>query len=99
MLKFRTPDKVYFKKGCLPVALNELKYELHKKKALIVTDSNLYKKGYTKVLTDHLNEMGIVYSVFSDMDDSTLCAVQKGAEIMRQQEPDVLIAFGGGSVD
>lgn len=98
MLKFRTPDKVYFKKGCLPVALNELKYELNKSRALIVTDSNLYRNGYLATLTELLSEMGISYAVFSEIGEPSLSAVQKGASMMRQQEPNVLIAFGGGSV-
>ena len=67
MLWFRAPEKVYFKKGCLPVALQELKDVLGKKRAFIVTDSFLYKNGYTHVITDRLNEMGITYTVFSDV--------------------------------
>ena len=61
MLWFRAPEKVYFKKGCLPVALNELKDVMGKKRAFIVTDSFLYKNGYTHVITDRLNEMGLTY--------------------------------------
>ncbi len=67
MLWFRTPEKVYFKKGCLPVALNELKDVMGKKRAFIVTDSFLYKNGYTNVITDRLNEMGIAIPVHSLM--------------------------------
>ena len=98
MLWFRTPEKVYFKKGCLPVALNELKDVMGKKRAFIVTDSFLYKNGYTNVITDRLNEMGITYTVFSDVQpDPTLANAQAGAKLMREFEPDVIIAMGGGS--
>ena len=98
MLWFRAPEKVYFKKGCLPVALNELKDVLGKKRAFIVTDSFLYKNGYTHVITDRLNEMGITYTVFSDVQpDPTLANAQAGAKLMREFEPDVILAMGGGS--
>ena len=98
MLWFRAPEKVYFKKGCLPVALNELKDVMGKKRAFIVTDSFLYKNGYTHVITDRLNEMGLTYTVFSDVQpDPTLANAQAGAKLMRDFEPDVIIAMGGGS--
>ena len=98
MLWFRTPEKVYFKKGCLPVALKELKDVMGKKRAFIVTDSFLYKNGYTNVITDRLNEMGITYTVFSDVQpDPTLANAQAGAKLMKEFEPDVIIAMGGGS--
>ena len=85
MLWFRTPEKVYFKKGCLPVALNELKDVMGKKRAFIVTDSFLYKNGYTNVITDRLNEMGITYTVFSDVQpDPTLANAQAGAKLMKE---------------
>ena len=98
MLWFRAPEKVYFKKGCLPVALQELKDVLGKKRAFIVTDSFLYKNGYTHAITDRLNEMGITYTVFSDVQpDPTLANAQAGAKLMREFEPDVILAMGGGS--
>ena len=98
MLWFRAPEKVYFKKGCLPVALQELKDVMGKKRAFIVTDSFLYKNGYTHVITDRLTEMGITYTVFSDVQpDPTLANAQAGAKLMRDFEPDVILAMGGGS--
>lgn len=98
MLWFRAPEKVYFKKGCLPVALDELKTVLGKKRAFIVTDTFLYKNGYTKCITDKLDEMGITYTVFSDVQpDPTLANAQAGAKAMAAFEPDVIIAMGGGS--
>lgn len=98
MLWFRAPEKVYFKKGCLPVALDELGTVMHKKKAFIVTDSFLYKSGYTKSITDKLDEMGIAYTCFYDVaPDPTLACAKAGAEAMRSFEPDVIIALGGGS--
>lgn len=98
MLWFRTPGKVYIKKGCLPVALAELKSVLGKKKAFIVTDSFLYKNGYTKPITDKLDEMGIQHTCFYDVaPDPTLACARAGAELMRSFEPDCIIALGGGS--
>ena len=98
MLWFRAPEKVYMKKGCMPVALQELKDVMGKKRAFIVTDSFLYKNGYTKGITDKLDEMGITYTTFADVEpDPSLLSAQKGAEAMRKFEPDVIIALGGGS--
>lgn len=98
MLWFRAPEKVYFKKGCMPVALDEIKNVLGKKRAFIVTDSFLYKNGYTKAITDKLDEMGVTYTVFSDVQpDPTLANAKAGAKAMASFEPDCIIAFGGGS--
>ena len=98
MLWFRAPEKVYIKKGCLPVALDELKTVMGKKRAFIVTDSFLYKNGYTKPITDKLDEMGIVHTTFFDVaPDPTLACAKAGAEQMRVFEPDCIIALGGGS--
>lgn len=98
MLWFRSPQKVYLKKGCLPVALGELKSVMGKKKAFIVTDTFLYKNGYTKCITDKLDEMGILHTTFFDVaPDPTLGCARAGAEAMRAFEPDTIIAVGGGS--
>ena len=98
MLWFRAPEKVYFKKGCLGVALKELKYVMNKKKAFIVTDSFLFKSGFTKAITDRLDEMGIAHTTFFEVaPDPTLACAQEGAKAMRAFEPDVILAIGGGS--
>ena len=98
MLWFRAPEKVYMKKGCLPVALSELKTVMNKKKAFIVTDSFLYNNGYTKPITDKLDEMGIQHTTFFDVaPDPTLACAKAGAEQMRAFQPDCIIALGGGS--
>ena len=92
------PEKVYLKKGCLPVALSELKSVLNKKKVFIVTDSFLYKNGYTAPITNKLDEMGIVHTTFYNVEpDPTLACAKEGAELMRSFEPDCIIALGGGS--
>ncbi len=97
MLWFRAPEKVYFKKGCLPVALSELQV-MGKKRAFIVTDSFLFANGYTKPITDKLHEMGIEYTVFSNVaPDPSLASAMEGAEQMKIFKPDVIIALGGGS--
>lgn len=98
MLWFRAPEKVYIKKGCLPVALDELKTVMGKKKAFIVTDSFLYNNGYTKSITDKLDEMGITHTTFFDVaPDPTLACAKEGAAAMRAFQPDCIIAVGGGS--
>lgn len=97
MLWLRVPEKVYFKKGCLPVALAELG-ESGKKKAFIVTDQFLYKNGYTKCITDKLDEMGIAHTTFYDVEpDPSLACAKEGAKAMASFEPDCIIAIGGGS--
>lgn len=98
MLWFRTPQKVYFKKGSMPVALDELKNVLGKKRAFIVTDSFLYLNGYTKAITDKLDEMGITHHTFYNVQpDPTLANAKEGAAAMASFNPDCIIALGGGS--
>jgi acetaldehyde dehydrogenase/alcohol dehydrogenase len=98
MLWFRAPEKVYIKKGCLPVALEELKYVMNKKKVFIVTDTFLYENGYTKCVTDKLDEMGIEHTTFSNVaPDPTLACAIEGAKAMNNFKPDCIIAIGGGS--
>ncbi|MDR2802701.1 MAG: bifunctional acetaldehyde-CoA/alcohol dehydrogenase [Treponema sp.] len=98
MLWFRTPEKVYIKRGCLPVALDELKNVMGKKRAFIVTDTFLYQNGYTKTITEKLDGMGIVHETFFDVaPDPTLGCAKRGAELMSAFKPDVIIALGGGS--
>ena len=98
MLWMRTPEKVYFKKGCTPVALDELGTIMGKKRAFIVTDSFLYKNGYTKNIEDKLDQMGIVHTCFYEVaPDPSLASAKAGAAAMRAFEPDCIIALGGGS--
>ena len=98
MLWFRAPEKIYIKKGCLSVALDELKTVLNKKKAFIVTDTFLFENGYTKPITDQLTQMGIQYATFHNVaPDPTLACAKEGAAQMSAFMPDVVIALGGGS--
>ena len=98
MLWFRAPEKVYIKKGCLPVALEELKTVMDKERVFIVTDTFLYKNGYTKVIIDKLDEMNIVHETFFDVaPDPNLVCAKEGARLMEKFEPDCIIAVGGGS--
>ena len=98
MLWFRAPEKVYIKKGCLGVALDELGSVMNKKKAFIVTDTFLYRNGYTKNIESKLAEMGIMYTTFSNVEpDPTLACAKEGAKLMSSFNPDVIIAVGGGS--
>ena len=98
MLWFRAPEKVYIKKGCLPVALDELKNVMDKKKVFIVTDEFLFTHGYTKPITNKLEKLGITYTTFSDVQpDPTLASAKEGAKLMDSFKPDCIIAIGGGS--
>ena len=98
MLWFRAPEKVYMKRGCLPVALEELKNVMNKKRVFIVTDTFLYENGYTKVITDKLDEMGIVHETFFNVaPDPTLACAKEGAKLIDAFKPDCIIAIGGGS--
>ena len=98
MLWMRMPEKVYFKKGCMPVALDELKAYYDKKRCFVVTDRFLFENGYTKPIESKLSEMGIQYTVFSDVQpDPTLANAKAGVKVMDSFKPDSIIAFGGGS--
>ena len=98
MLWFRAPEKIYIKKGCLPVALDELKTVMGKKKAFIVTDNFLYKNGYANPIINKLSQLGIDHSVFFDVEpDPTLACAKAGAAQMSAFAPDCIIALGGGS--
>ena len=98
MLWFRAPEKVYIKRGCLPVALEELKHVLNRKKVFIVTDKFLYENGYTKGITDKLDELGITHTTFSNVaPDPSLASAKEGAALMETFKPDCIIALGGGS--
>ena len=98
MLWFRAPEKIYIKKGCLGVALDELKAVMNKKRAFIVTDTFLYENGYTKPITDKLDEMGIMHTTFFNVEpDPTLASAKEGAAQMLAFKPDCIIALGGGS--
>ncbi len=98
MLWFRAPEKVYLKKGCLPVALDELKTVMGKKKCFVVTDEFLYTHGYTKPITDKLDELGIAHTTFFNVaPDPTLACAKEGAKLMTAFQPDCIIALGGGS--
>ena len=98
MLWFRAPEKVYIKRGCLPVALEELKNVMDKKKVFIVTDTFLFENGYTKPITDKLDELGIAHTTFSNVaPDPTLACAIEGTKAMNEFKPDAIIAVGGGS--
>ncbi len=99
MLWFRAPEKLYFKRGCLGVALKELGKEVYnKKKAFIVTDSFLYESGFTKKITEILDAEGITHATFFNVTpDPTIACANEGVKQMRDFKPDVIIAVGGGS--
>lgn len=98
MLWMRAPEKVYIKRGCIPVALEELKDVLGKKRVFIVTDSFLFENGYTRVVTDKLNVLGIEHTTFSNVaPDPNLSCTLEGAKLMNEFKPDCIIAIGGGS--
>lgn len=98
MLWFRAPEKVYLKKGCLPIALRELKEDLQKQRVFIVTDNFLFQHGYAAAVTSQLDDMGIAHAIFYDVEpDPTLACARRGAAAMAAFAPDCIIALGGGS--
>ena len=98
MLWFRAPEKVYIKRGCLPVALDELKNVLNKKRVFIVTDKFLYENGYTSEITKKLDEMEIAHTTFFNVEpDPTLACAKEGTKMMVDFKPDCILAVGGGS--
>lgn len=98
MLWFRAPEKVYIKPGCLPVALDELKNVIGKERVFIVTDTFLFNNGYTRTITDKLDEMGIQHTTFFNVaPDPSLACAKEGAAAMQAFQPDCIIAVGGGS--
>ena len=98
MLWVRMPEKVYIKRGCIPVAIEELKHVMDKKRVFIVTDKFLFENGYTKVVTNKLDEMGIEHTTFSNVaPDPNLASAKEGAKLMSEFKPDCIIAIGGGS--
>ena len=97
MLWFRAPEKIYIKKGCLPVALGELK-DMGKKRAFIVTGPHLYKTGAAAPIFAKLDELGIQHTCFFNVpNDPTLACAREGAAQMAAFKPDVILALGGGS--
>ena len=99
MLWMRAPEKVYFKRGCLPLALQELGKEVYnRRRAFIVTDKFLYESGMVKRITDELEKLGISHVEFFDVTpDPTLACAKEGAKRMQEFQPDAIIAVGGGS--
>lgn len=99
MLWLRVPEKLYFKRGCLSLALKELGKEVYdKKRAFIVTDKFLYDTGVCKKITDELDMLGIVHTEFFEVTpDPTLECAKAGARRMAEFMPDCIIAVGGGS--
>lgn len=97
MLWHKLPKSIYFRRGSLPIALDEVIAD-GAKRAMIVTDSFLFNHGYTKQITDRLDAKGVLCEVFYDVEaDPTLSIVRKGAKVMRDFKPDTIIAIGGGS--
>ncbi|MEJ6939029.1 bifunctional acetaldehyde-CoA/alcohol dehydrogenase [Proteus mirabilis] len=97
MLWHKLPKSIYFRRGCLPIALEEIATD-GKKRAFIVTDSFLFNNGYVDEVTNVLKKFGVETEVFFEVEaDPTLSVVRKGAEQMNSFKPDVIIALGGGS--
>ncbi len=78
-------------------ALSELAC-IEGRKAFIVTDANLARLGYVDMVAEKLTAAGLQYRVFAEVEpDPSLDTVQRGAELMRQYEPDWIVGLGGGS--
>ncbi|HKL60631.1 MAG TPA: bifunctional acetaldehyde-CoA/alcohol dehydrogenase [Sphaerochaeta sp.] len=95
MLWFKLPPKTYFKYGCLPLALGELK---GKKRAFVITDSFLFNSGMADKVTNVLDDLGIENECFHQVKpDPTLATITEGMKAINAYKPDVLIGLGGGS--
>ena len=97
MLWHKLPKSIYFRRGSLPIALDEVITDGHKR-ALIVTDRFLFNNGYADQITSVLKAAGVETEVFFEVEaDPTLTIVRKGADLANSFKPDVIIALGGGS--
>ena len=95
MLWHKLPSSIYFRRGSLPIALEELS---DKKRALIVTDKYLFNNGYCDETIKILKSQGLETEVFYDVEaDPTMQIVEQGAKVAHSFQPDVIIALGGGS--
>ncbi|PNW71110.1 hypothetical protein CHLRE_17g746997v5 [Chlamydomonas reinhardtii] len=95
MLWFRVPPKIYFKGGCLEVALTDLR---GKSRAFIVTDKPLFDMGYADKVTHILDSINVHHQVFYHVTpDPTLACIEAGLKEILEFKPDVIIALGGGS--
>ncbi|PWC10321.1 bifunctional acetaldehyde-CoA/alcohol dehydrogenase [Brenneria corticis] len=97
MLWHKLPKSIYFRRGSLPIALEEVASD-GAKRAFIVTDRFLFNNGYVDQINDVLKRQGLETEIFFEVEaDPTLSIVRKGAEQMNSFKPDVIIALGGGS--
>ncbi|MGK4331825.1 bifunctional acetaldehyde-CoA/alcohol dehydrogenase [Lonsdalea quercina] len=97
MLWHKIPKSIYFRRGSLPLALEEVATE-GAKRAFIVTDPFLFNNGYVDQVTSVLKRHGMEVDVFFEVEaDPTLSVVRRGVEKMNVFKPDVIIALGGGS--
>ncbi|MGX9461874.1 bifunctional acetaldehyde-CoA/alcohol dehydrogenase [Shewanella sp. A14] len=95
MLWHKLPSSIYFRRGSLPIALEELD---DKKRALIITDKFLFNNGYCNETLKILKAQGLETEIFYEVEaDPTLAIVRQGAKVANSFQPDVIIALGGGS--
>ncbi|OWY37812.1 bifunctional acetaldehyde-CoA/alcohol dehydrogenase [Xenophilus sp. AP218F] len=95
MLWHKLPKSIYFRRGCLPVALEDLS---DKKRCLIVTGQYLFEHGFVDEPIRLLKKMGLEVEVFFEVPaDPTLAVVRKGTDLAHAFKPDVIMAIGGGS--
>ncbi|MDR3534802.1 MAG: iron-containing alcohol dehydrogenase, partial [Rhodopila sp.] len=95
MLWHKLPRAIYFRRGCLPFALEDL---AGRKRCLIVTDRFLFESGVADETTAILKRLGLEVECFFEVSaDPTLAVVRKGLARANAFHPDVILALGGGS--
>jgi acetaldehyde dehydrogenase/alcohol dehydrogenase len=95
MLWHKLPKSIYFRRGCLPFALEDLQ---GKKRCLIVTDRYLFENGYVDETINLLKSQGMEVECFFEVAaDPTLAVVRKALSLANAFQPDVILALGGGS--
>lgn len=92
----KLPPKIYFERNSIKY-LRDMK---EMEKAMIVTDRGMYNLGYVEKIEDVIRRRRnkVDLELFFDVEpDPSIDTVEKGVELMRNFEPDVIIALGGGS--
>ena len=94
MARFTLPRDIYFGKG----TLDELKHLSGKKAIIVVGGGSMKRFGFLDRVVENLKEAGIETRLFEGVEpDPSVGTVMKGAEVMREFEPDWIVAMGGGS--
>ncbi len=94
MMRYTLPRDMYYGKG----ALEQLKHIEGKKAILVLGGGSMKRFGFVDKVVNYLTEAGIETKLFENVEpDPSVETVMKGAEMMREFQPDWIISMGGGS--